>query len=1472
MDPDVIYDLAAIRKLLESESGGSVCPSCNMPFDKGKKRKLIDTCGHERCYGGMFRNEACPLCTAGENGVPLKKGLGGVPNSLRGSEQTLYGETKASHYYQQQQQQQRPKVKTNGHFTPFMQMRQDQQDPCRLPRPSRSSADSCGPPPTVMTQSCPTPPQNRRKFFLSPKSIRSPFALRSNNSRVSSDTALSAFERMSASERMSSSTSSTCSTILPDNRRWSSVVLGKIKSLWSMGSIPSLAGLNQLSQSQDDEGGCIKPVMNPPSKKSSQNDLYMRLGLLLGDNARRHRPGSAGAGSTGCNRNTRDSCASISSLASLGEPHTHTLASNNTSPVSTLTGSSEADVHHRTQPSSESVGSLMSMSSQSNASSSPISRRHSVTTSQPGQIEELNIFKNRKTPLRRSARSGTVKGPIDPKAVRFAQYRQNAQSTNQLTASQQLMLKPLFFEVPLQEPDPVFIGRDWLVRELESTLKSPIPGTLITGLPGTGKTAFILQLVEQSCFGRRRKEASGSQEIITPTGKDRPSLPCTSPVSDRLKQLASQVVAYHFCQADNNTTCCVADFIHSVVAQLCQAPQLVAYREYLLSEAHVQDAVTLRECIADPDSAFTRGLLEPLSTLRRLGKIPTMQCFLLVDALGEAEYHRPDHGDTIASFLARHAHSFPSWLKIIATVRTHLEAVLPAMPFHKLSIDVYSPASDNISKDLLDYISWRVTSSPRIQSNVIPTSAGQHRFAQHLQGLARGSFLFAKLTLDLIERGSLVAKSASFKVLPVNLAQIYLLHFNLRFPTVTSFQTVSAILSVCLAALYPLTLLEIYYSVNALYTDTFLSWDEFSQRFKLLSGLLVKRMDNTYMFFHPSFREWLIRRDEGESNKFLCDLRTGHAGIAFRLSRLQAPLDADKSLELGHHILKAHVYKNMTLVKYSSRDLQAHWISSVCASPSHALCSLRNVYSPNVKVSRLLLLSGADPNHITEFLGAAPALCLFAYEGNSEMISLLLEFQASIDLPNSQGRTPLSLAASKGHMEAVRTLVAAGASLGRTDTAGRCALVHAARGGHLQVVAYLLGCDWVLLGPRGQEVDLAEAAQQALVAAAAQDHTEIVEYLLDMAEVRPDVQDSLTGETGLTMAALHGGHATCLALLNRGAGVSVANSKNLSPLILAVKEGHWVTAEKLLQHHAPLDQTDGSHKTPLMIAAQEGHVGLLELLLDKGADILREDAECLTALSWACMRGRVQAATHLLDRGAIINTADKTGRTPLDLAAFQGNPQLVQLLLDRGAMIEHVDINGLRPLDRAISCRNVPVVQCFLRKGAKLGPTTWSMAAGKPEVMLVLLNKLLEDGNVLFRKSRLKEAAHRYNYALNKFPPVEDLDATFHQLRLNFLLNHSRCKRKMDEPQEAVELATKVLKLKPDSYEAYYARAKAYLDLKMIPEAQSDLQEALSLLPPSNHEVRRVLLRLREEIRGVPHMNTSMDTLHQVHHPPETSL
>ena len=78
-------------------------------------------------------------------------------------------------------------------------------------------------------------------------------------------------------------------------------------------------------------------------------------------------------------------------------------------------------------------------------------------------------------------------------SARYAQFR-----------PRQLSLKPLFFEVPQQEQDPLFLGRHWLFAELsDALLNSPSRGCLLTGGVGTGKTAAILQMVEHSCFGRR---------------------------------------------------------------------------------------------------------------------------------------------------------------------------------------------------------------------------------------------------------------------------------------------------------------------------------------------------------------------------------------------------------------------------------------------------------------------------------------------------------------------------------------------------------------------------------------------------------------------------------------------------------------------------------------------------------------------------------------------------------------------------------------------------------------------------------------------------------------------------------------------------------------------------------------------------------------------------------------------------------
>lgn len=85
-----------------------------------------------------------------------------------------------------------------------------------------------------------------------------------------------------------------------------------------------------------------------------------------------------------------------------------------------------------------------------------------------------------------------------------------------------------------------------------------------------------------------------------------------------------QVVAYHYCQADNAYTCLVPEFVHNVAALLCRSPHLVAYREQLLREPHLQSILSLRSCVQDPLASFRRGVLEPLDALYK-GDAPRIQ-------------------------------------------------------------------------------------------------------------------------------------------------------------------------------------------------------------------------------------------------------------------------------------------------------------------------------------------------------------------------------------------------------------------------------------------------------------------------------------------------------------------------------------------------------------------------------------------------------------------------------------------------------------------------------------------------------------------------------------------------------------------------------------------------------------------------------------------------------------------------------
>jgi hypothetical protein len=96
--------------------------------------------------------------------------------------------------------------------------------------------------------------------------------------------------------------------------------------------------------------------------------------------------------------------------------------------------------------------------------------------------------------------------------------------------------------------------------------------------------------------------------------------------------------------------------------------------------------------MSDPETALLDGILRPLAALQRAGRLTAVApaALILLDGLCEAELHRPDYGDTIAGFLARHLDSFPPWLKVVCTVRTASKQAVRTLPFHNIRYIQYS--------------------------------------------------------------------------------------------------------------------------------------------------------------------------------------------------------------------------------------------------------------------------------------------------------------------------------------------------------------------------------------------------------------------------------------------------------------------------------------------------------------------------------------------------------------------------------------------------------------------------------------------------------------------------------------------------------------------------------------------------------------------------------------------------------------
>lgn len=151
-------------------------------------------------------------------------------------------------------------------------------------------------------------------------------------------------------------------------------------------------------------------------------------------------------------------------------------------------------------------------------------------------------------------------------------------------------------------------------------------------------------------------------------------------------------------------------------------------------------------------------------------------------------------------------------------------------------------------------------------------------------------------------------------------------------------------------------------------------------------------------------------------------------------------------------------------------------------------------------------------------------------------------------------------------------------------------------------------------------------------------------------------------EEKLQQAAADGNLLRVETFLGQGVGVQAAHARGMTPLLLAVKNGHREVVALLLDQGAAVNQRRTDGMTPLSLAMQQGHRDVVTLLLNKGADVNGQvRMGGVTLLHVGAYRGDQTIIELLLKHGGDKNARLSTGERPVDLALQQGHTALVPL-------------------------------------------------------------------------------------------------------------------------------------------------------------------------------------------------------------------